>query len=157
METRMMEGAKIAGALGFLAIARLLSFVWAVIKVAAFFAIVLGGVYIIAENERGDFFRNWLVFTAMVVFVRTATTARVVRPISEKIEHVRLGVVAIGNYLQIGVETDAMRDIREKGMKQHFIRALLFGKSYDDGLTSQPMRNGKRVTLADDLREVLGL
>ena len=83
--------------------------------------------------------------------------------ISSDITQVKISIVALLNYLDIGIETDGMREIKEKGLvrstldawKMNLALKLLTGRMDDDALTAKPVRlhSGSGVTLHRDLAD----
>ncbi len=74
--------------------------------------------------------------------------------------HVKIAIVALMNYLDLGVETEGMKELKEEGFKS-IIQAwkvniglkLLTGTTKDDALTAKPVRlnSGASVNLISDI------
>lgn len=73
-----------------------------------------------------------------------------------------MAVVAIGNYFQMEVDTDATKTMRQKGWHAlvasglgHWLLSFFVGELPNPAYSSRPMRGGKPIQFRDDLRSEL--
>ena len=80
--------------------------------------------------------------------------------IQSHVYQTKVAVVAMGNYLEIQIETDLTKSMSEKGWKRTFLdqakwQPLLWlfgGDRVDDSLSAKPVRGGSEVSLLEDLK-----
>jgi hypothetical protein len=109
--------------------------------------------------------RSWLPLGVAAVVLWTWQCHRIAVKVGSDITQVKIGIVGLGNYLDIGIETDGMREIKEKGLlrstldawKMNLALKFLMGRMDDDALTAKPARlhSGSGATLQGDLADLV--
>ena len=102
---------------------------------------------------------HWLYVLLLVVFLWIRQIKTRISTIAEDIKQIKMSVVALGNYVEIEVETEALRSVRKDGpwalWKNNLpvnIWQMIFGESsaHCDALTAKAVRNQKIVSLRSD-------
>ncbi len=109
---------------------------------------------------------GWQIISLALLFYAVwALLVPYVMEIQSHVYQTKVAVVAMGNYLEIQIETDLTKTMSEKGWKRTFLDQakwqpllwLLGGDRVDDSLSAKPVRGGSEVSLLEDLkREVEG-
>jgi hypothetical protein len=106
---------------------------------------------------------NWSEFAIIMLFLWMIYSKKEVEEISSHVYHLKLGVVTILNYLEIGPETIGMKEMHERGWIQIWkdswnkhIAAIFLGSNIipDDSLTAKPVRHGVNVGILGDLKSM---
>jgi hypothetical protein len=106
---------------------------------------------------------GWLPLGIAAVVWWTWHSHRMAVKVSSDVTQIKIAIVSLGNYLEMGVETDAMRENKEKGLvcatlaawKMNLGLAIITGQMEDDALTAQPVRQGSRISFQQDVAEVI--
>lgn len=122
---------------------------------------------LIADGIWGGLFRvtnslieHWLYVLLLVVFLWARQMKARISTIAEDVKQIKMATVALGNYVEIEVETDALHAVRKDGSwalwKNNLsvnIWQLIFGENpaHDDALTAKAVRSQKVVSLRSDL------
>ena len=106
--------------------------------------------------------RSWLPLGVAIIVIWTWQTRSEISKISTDVVQVKIAIVALMNYLEVGVETEVQKEIEDKGWKRAILEAwkvnlaltLLTGQVQDDALTAKPTRlhPGSEITFRDDIR-----
>jgi len=103
---------------------------------------------------------HWLYVLLLVVFLWIRQMKTRISTIAEDIKQIKMSAVALGNYVEIEVETEALRSVRKDGpwalWKNNLplnIWQMIFGESpaHCDALTAKAVRNQEVVSLRSDL------
>ena len=105
---------------------------------------------------------RWWIIGLILSFFWVMRVAGETDRIGSNVQQTKIAIVALLNYLEVGVETDASKVLRERGigavLRQSMAAwpfSMLFGFEFDDTLTSKAVRHGERVSLKQDMQELV--
>lgn len=167
---------------GFVAL-RLGAMVWWLLKVFFGFCVIVGAAvqilegFDLAQYEQMTWYvgvwdgivslgrsvvSNWMAVAVLMVFLWVIGIKRRAEQVERDVTHTKIGLVALLNYLEIEVETEGMKQIKEvggwsttkTGWTNRVLGFVLGGSvrdAADDTLTSKAVRHGGEVNLRMDM------
>lgn len=181
----MKDTLEILGSLLALVALRVAAFAWLVLKLAVLAAILVGAGTEVINNAPqiwppfefsldvllayavGAFdtaLNSWIVIGLALLVIWMWSTRGDLKQLTSDATQTKIAVVALMNYLEIGVETEGMKALQEKGVrgiwqraKENLVVSMILGQGMvvDDALTAKPVRHGASASLADDLNRQL--
>ena len=112
---------------------------------------------------------NWMAFAVLMLFFWVIGLKSRSEELESHVTQMKICLVALLNYLEVEVETSAMKEVEEKGLwkmietrwTEGVFIALFMGKSakglLDDTLTAKAVRDGSEVNLREDMANYAGL
>ena len=112
---------------------------------------------------------NWMAFAVLMLFIWVIGLKSRSEELKSHVTQMKICLVSLLNYLEVEVETSAMKEVEEKGLwkmietrwTEGVFIALFMGKSakglLDDTLTAKAVRDGSEVNLREDMENYAGL
>jgi hypothetical protein len=110
-------------------------------------------------EARSQLWSRWMELAVLIIFIRTLLVGRRIRKLEEKIEHIRMTALATASYLDFSYGNERLDNLKgvaaltKHGLWRFWLRITGSKEFADDILmASIAKRNGRKVTLSDDLK-----